>query len=122
MAYKGYCRVFSFPARCLLAFQRQGRITESEKLNSHQADLETKIFELEKEVKKASEAINDKNKNIEKKTNYLEMKTVAVNNTIIEKKQIAVNDVVEFKAFETKETKKDRNKIKKNFFWSSSDE
>ena len=50
------------------------------------------------------------------------MKTVAVNNTIIEKKQIAVNDVVDFKAFETKETKKGTNKIKKNFFWSSSDE
>ena len=44
------------------------------------------------------------------------MKTVAVNDTIIEKKQIAVNDVVDFKAFETKETKKGTNRNKKNFF------
>ena len=100
----------------------ENRVTETEKLNSHQADLETKIFELEKNVKKTSEDILNKNTRIEKKANYLEMKAISINKKSDENQSIAVNenanDVVNFRAYE----KKDANDtFKKSFFWSNKD-
>ena len=100
----------------------ENRVTETEKLNSHQADLETKIFELEKNVKKTSEDILNKNTSIEKKANYLEMKAISINKKPDENQSITVNenpnDVVNFRAYE----KKDANKtVKKSFFWSNKD-
>ena len=100
----------------------ENRVTETEKLNSYQADLETKIFELEKNVKKTSEDILNKNTSIEKKANYLEMKAISINKKPDENQSIAVNenpnDVVNFRAYE----KKDANDtVKKSFFWSNKD-
>ena len=99
----------------------ESRITQTEKLNSHQADLETKIFELEKIVKKTAEDILDKNSSIEKKANYLEMKAGSINNKTDTDQSIAVNDkqndVVNFRAYE----KKDAKAPKKSFFWTNKD-
>jgi len=50
------------------------RITETEKSNSEQANFEIKITKMENEVEKVSENIFTKNKDIEKKANYLEKK------------------------------------------------
>ena len=103
----------------------ENRITDTEKLNSHQADLETKIFELEKNVKKTVSEISDKNMNIEKKANYLEMKADSINKKTKLEKKLAVNespnDVLNFRSYEKKEILSDSNK-NKGFFWTSKDD
>lgn len=99
------------------------RITETEKLNIQQADLEIQTNELKKEVKKTSDSILVKNIDIEKKTNYIEMK---INASMIDDKisePIAVNDsnneVVNLKNYD--QVEKDKIKvIKSSFFWPRS--
>jgi len=98
------------------------RITDTEKLNSQQADLEIQTDKLEKEVKITSENIILKNKDIEKKANYLEMKISAYDfdNMNKLKKTIAINDknndVVNLSNYDQEE-KNTKNKNKTRFFW-----
>ena len=107
------------------------RITETEKSNSEQANLEIKIAQMESEVEKASENIFAKNKDIEKKANYLEMKINSYNEENMRNgdKKITTadieGDVVNFKSFEqdVKKKKEDpvlKNKKKSKFFWPNS--
>ena len=93
------------------------RITESEKLNLKHADLETQIFQLENNVRKISDEINDKNKNIEKKTNYLEMKAASIHDINKNVVNGSENDVVDFKKYEKNDTQRDSKK--KYSFWSN---
>ena len=104
------------------------RITETEKSNSEQADLEIKILKMESEVEKASENIFTKNKDIEKKANYLEMKINSYKDDQKKEKQKKIkiyddeSDVVNFKSFENEEKDNKKNstvetKKKVNFFW-----
>lgn len=94
------------------------RITDTEKLNSYQANLEIQKDKLEEAVKVTSENIIIKNRDIEKKANYLEMKINSYDFNSIDKvkKPIAVNDVVNLNNYDHDEkVKKD---IKKNrYFW-----
>ena len=103
-------------------FNFETRITDTEKLNLKQADLEAKKFELEKHLKKISDEINNKNQDIEKKTNYLEMKTISMHdiNKNINKNVVNgnKNDVVNIKTYEKKDTQLD-NKKKRSFFWNT---
>jgi len=98
------------------------RITDTEKLNSQQADLEIHKNKLEDEVKKTSENIINKNKDIEKKTNYLKMKinSYDFDNMSKEKDKIAINDknndVVNLNNYDLEEKNK-INKKKHRFFW-----
>ena len=107
------------------------RITETEKSNSEQADLEIKISKMENEVENVSENIFAKNKDIEKKANYLEMKIKSYKheNEKKEKEKMLIDDsesdVVNLKNFE-KEEKKNKKapvqeiKKKHKFFWPNS--
>jgi len=108
------------------------RITETEKSNSRQADLEIKITKMENEVEKVTESIFTKDKDIEKKANYLEMKIKSYKDDqdkVRQQKNETYNsksDVVNFKIFE-KEEKKNKEEITKeikkkaNFFWPKSE-
>ena len=62
----------------VLAFEK--RLTDAEKSNSEQIDLEIKIAGIEQQIKSTSEDIYTKNKDIEKKTNYIETKIDSYNN------------------------------------------
>ena len=62
----------------VLAFEK--RLTDTEKSNSEQMELEIKITDMEKQLKTTHEDIYTKNKDIEKKTNYLETKISSYNN------------------------------------------
>jgi len=99
------------------------RITQTEKSNSLQAHLETKVYNMEREEKKLSNNILDKSTNIKKKTKYLEMKVNSYKNQTIKKdlmdeKLLKVsgdkNDVVNFNNYEKIETGK---RTKNKFFW-----
>ena len=103
------------------------RITQAEKSNSEQADLEIKIAKMENEIENVTENIFSKNKNIEKKANYLEMKINSYKNKKNDKNEIKTHiksDIVNFKSFEQEEknTKKKsslESKIKSKLFWPS---
>ena len=62
----------------VLAFEK--RLTDTEKSNSEQWELEIKITDMEKQIKTTHEDIYTKNKDIEKKTNYIETKINSYNN------------------------------------------
>jgi len=98
------------------------RITDTERLNSQQADLELKRNKLENEVKKTLDNISIKNKSIEKKTNYLEMKINPYENINEINNQIAVNeinnDVVDLKTYDQKEMNK-KKESNSHFFWKN---
>lgn len=107
------------------------RITETEKSNMEQADLEIKISKMENEVEAVAESIFTKNKDIEKKANYLEMKIKSYKTESERKEKAKVeinvdeNDVVNFKKFEKdskKNTEEPSQQIKKKsrFFWPNS--
>ena len=49
-------------------------ITSREKINAEQAELENKIEKMKDEPKETSDKILNKNKDLENKANYLEMK------------------------------------------------
>ena len=108
------------------------RITETEKSNSEQADLEIKITKMENEVEKVTESIFTKDKDIEKKANYLEMKIKSYKDDEkkVRPKKIETynseSDVVNFKSFEQEEKKNKEQttkeiKKKANFFWPKSE-
>ena len=98
----------------VLAFEK--RLTDAEKSNSEQIDLEIKIAGIEQQIKSTSEDINTKNKDIEKKTNYIETKINSYNNpeniaSHKDEQKIKVNssEVVDLKVFE-KENKRNKKR------------
>jgi len=108
------------------------RITETEKSNAEQADLEIQITKMENEVDTVTENIFIKNKDIEKKANYLEMKIKSYKDDLDRERQKKIetykseSEVVNFKSFEQEEKKnkeKPTKEIKKkaNFFWPKSE-
>ena len=99
------------------------RITQTEKSNSIQADLENKIYKMEGEEKELSNNILVKHENIKKKTDYLKMKVSSYNtnqtNLKIEDSMIIKDDkhekgIIDFNNYENNEKKK---KLKSKFYW-----
>ena len=100
------------------------RITEAEKSNSIQADLEIRVNKIEDKVEKASVNILAKKENIEKKTKYLEMKVSSYKGEIkndhvkVEDsatKESNAKDVINFNKYEKEEAAK--KKQGSRFFW-----
>ena len=91
------------------------RITNTEKINAEQAELENKIEEMKDELKETSDKILNKNKDFENKTNYLEMKIKSSN--IISNKNTTLNEEnININQFKQKEKKEETN-TKKVSFW-----
>ena len=91
------------------------RITNTEKINAEQAELENKIEEMKDELKETSDKILNKNKDFENKTNYLEMKIKSSN--IISNKNTTLNEeTIYINQFKQKEKKEETN-TKKVSFW-----
>jgi len=91
------------------------RITNTEKINAEQVELENKIEEMKDELKETSDKILNKNKDFENKTNYLEMKIKSSNinsnkNTTLNEETININQ------FKQKENTEETN-TKKVSFW-----
>ena len=106
----------------VLAFEM--RLSNTEKNNSEQKELETKISNIENEIKLTHEGIYNKNKDIVKKTNYIESKINSFNdienpNVNDETNKISVNsnDVINIRPLdlENKQNKKKLNETKKKF-------
>ena len=112
----------------VLAFEK--RLTDTEKTNSEQIDLEIKIVDIEKKIKSMHEDIYTKNKDIEKKTNYIETKISSYNhegnvNTLDGVQKIKVNsrEVVDLRVFDNdnkrnKDQETDNKKRKKFRFFT----
>ena len=97
----------------IILFER--RITNTEKINAEQAELENKIEEMKDELKETSDKILNKNKDFENKTNYLEMKIKSSN--IISNKNTTLNEeTININQFKQKEKKEETN-TKKVSFW-----
>ena len=91
------------------------RITNTEKINAEQAELENKIEEMKDELKETSDKILNKNKDFENKTNYLEMKIKSSN--IISNKNTTLNEeTININQFKQKENTEETN-TKKVSFW-----
>ena len=91
------------------------RITNTEKINAEQAELENKIEEMKDELKETSDKILNKNKAFENKTNYLEMKIKSSN--IISNKNTTLNEeTININKFKQKENIEETN-TKKVSFW-----
>ena len=91
------------------------RITNTEKINAEQVELENKIEEMKDELKETSDKILNKNKDFENKTNYLEMKIKSSN--IISNKNTTLNEeTININQFKQKEKKEETN-TKKVSFW-----
>ena len=91
------------------------RITNTEKINAEQAELENKIEEMKDELKETSDKILNKNKDFENKANYLEMKIKSSN--IISNKNTTLNEeTININQFKQKEKKEETN-TKKVSFW-----
>jgi predicted Zn finger-like uncharacterized protein len=91
------------------------RITNTEKINAEQAELENKIEEMKDELQETSDKILNKNKDFENKTNYLEMKIKSSN--IISNKNTTLNkETININQFKQKEKKEETN-TKKVSFW-----
>ena len=112
----------------VLAFEK--RLTDTEKTNSEQIDLEIKIVDIEKKIKSMHEDIYTKNKDIEKKTNYIETKISSYNhegnvNSHNDVQKIKVNsrEVVDLRVFDNdnkrnKDQETDNKKRKKFRFFT----
>ena len=97
----------------IILFER--RITNTEKINAEQAELENKIEEMKDELKETSDKILNKNKDFENKANYLEMKIKSSN--IISNKNTTLNEeTININQFKQKEKKEETN-TKKVSFW-----
>ena len=115
----------------VLAFEK--RLTDTEKVNSEQIELEIKITDIEKQIKTTHEDIYTKNKDIEKKTNYLETKISSynregnVNSHDVEQKiKVNSSEVVDLRIVE-KDNKRNKdqgieNKKKKKYRFFSVDQ
>jgi predicted Zn finger-like uncharacterized protein len=112
----------------VLAFEK--RLTDTEKTNSEQIDLEIKIVDIEKKIKSMHEDIYTKNKDIEQKTNYIETKISSYNhegniNSQDDERKIKVNsrEVVDLRVFDNdnkrnKDQETDNKKRKKFRFFT----
>ena len=91
------------------------RITNTEKINAEQAELESKIEKMKDELKETTDKILNKNKDFENKANYLEMKIKSSN--IISNKNTTLNkETININQFKQKEKKEETN-TKKVSFW-----
>ena len=97
----------------IILFER--RITNTEKINAEQAELENKIEEMKDELKETSDKILNKNKDFENKTNYLEMK-IKSSNMISNKNTTLNQETININQFKQKEKKEETN-TKKVSFW-----
>ena len=106
----------------VLAFEE--RLVNTEKTNSEQKDLEIKISSIENQIKLTHEDIFSKNKDIEKKTNYIETKINSYEKVDIiqdyeELNKVEVNnrDVVNIRPLDlvNKKSKKQSHENKKKF-------
>ena len=115
----------------VLAFEK--RLTNTEKSNSEQIDLEIKIANKEKEIKSVYDDIYSKNIDIEEKTKYIESKiksynreTNLITNDDEQKIQVNSREVVNLKNFEKKNKRNknegSENKNKKKFRFFSPDQ
>lgn len=91
------------------------RITNTEKINAEQAELENKIEKMKDELKETSDKILNKNKDFENKANYLEMK-VKSSNIISNKNKTLKDDTININQFKQKENTEETN-TKKVSFW-----
>ena len=91
------------------------RITNTEKINAEQAELESKIEKMKDELKEISDKILNKDKDFENKVNYLEMKIKSSN--IISNKNTTLNDdTTNINKLKHKENSEEIN-TKKVSFW-----
>lgn len=97
----------------LILFEK--RITNTEKINAEQAELENKIEKMKDELKETSDKILNKNKDFENKANYLEMK-VKSSNIISNKNKTLKDDTININQFKQKENTEETN-TKKVSFW-----
>ena len=102
----------------VLAFEM--RLSTTEKSNSEQKELETKISNIENQIKLTHEDIYNKNKDIEKKTNYIESKISSYNHEEkfeneddVDKITVNSNEVVDIRVFD-KENKENKNQLSEN--------
>ena len=94
------------------------RLTRSEKQNSEQAILEDKIFKLREEINKSSSEISIKNKEIDRRTNYLTMKAKEENKAT--PKLRTMNEKISSTEFDKKNiNKKKTPHLKKYNFWKT---
>lgn len=91
------------------------RITNTEKINAKQAELESKIEKMKDELKETSDKILNKNKDFENKANYLEMK-IKSSNIISNKNKTLKDDTININQFKQKENTEETN-TKKVSFW-----
>ena len=91
------------------------RITNTEKINAEQAELESKIEKMKDELKEMSDKILNKNKDFENKANYLEMK-IKSSNIISNKNKTLKDDTININQFKQKENTEETN-TKKVSFW-----
>jgi predicted Zn finger-like uncharacterized protein len=97
----------------LILFEK--RITNTEKINAEQAELESKIEKMKDELKETSDKILNKNKDFENKANYLEMK-IKSSNIISNKNKTLKDDTININQFKQKENTEETN-TKKVSFW-----
>jgi predicted Zn finger-like uncharacterized protein len=91
------------------------RLTRSEKENSNQAILEDKIFKLREEITEQTSEILIKRQEIDRKTNYLTMKSKTENKTLSKIKKM--NEQIVTPVVPENNIKKNVPKIKKYNFW-----
>ena len=91
------------------------RITNTEKINAKQAELESKIEKMKDELKETSDKILNKNKDFENNANYLEMK-IKSSNIISNKNKTLKDDTININQFKQKENTEETN-TKKVSFW-----
>jgi len=97
----------------LILFEK--RITNTEKINAEQAELESKIEKMKDELKETTDKILNKNKDFENKANYLEMK-IKSSNIISNKNKTLKDDTININQFKQKENTEETN-TKKVSFW-----
>ena len=91
------------------------RLTRAEKGNSEQAILEDKIFKLREEIGEQSSEIINNGKEIDRKTNYLMMKSKSENKLTPKIKKM--NEKITNNIFTKKNEQKNDTKLKKYNFW-----
>ena len=112
----------------------ENRLKKTEKLNSEELDLGNEINKIKNKIRTTTENISSKNKDIEKKTNYLETKIISYNNNenIEQQKEILnnhksesdngeivnINKNLNMHSKENKSESEENKKIKKYKFFS----
>jgi len=89
----------------IMVFEK--RITNTEKINAKQAELEIKINQMKDEIKETSDKILNKNKDFENKANYLEMK-INSSNIISNKNKTSNEAIINISEFDQRENKRNK--------------